>query len=226
MSVPHLPKVPPATRRRWPARVRLGAVRPRLVLRGVLVGGALLLLAVLLASCGNAELPAAMRTPAPTTAPAAPPSPTTAPSTTDSPAPTTPSEQKSSGDSGSTSGEESGDPARTGGPGDGRPGGNAAPAPAAQPARPIWPATDAASARNLQQQVDRGSDPWLLDPEEVAISFAGSELGYRKPKVVVLAPGRVDLQDGRSSAQALVTLQQTVRSGQGGIWLVTEVDQR
>lgn len=234
MSPPHLPKVPPAARRHGPAR--LGSVRPRLLLRGLLVGGALLLLAVLLASCGNAALPAAPPTPAPTTAPGTPQAPTTAPSPAGSPEPTAPSGQPGrdsaggsgggpDGRSGSTSGEEPGGPARTGAD-DGRPGGNAAPAPDAQPARPHWPATDAASAQDLQAQADGGGDPWLLDPEEVAISYAGSELGYRNPEVVVLAPGRVDLKDGRSPAQALVTLEQTVRSGPGGIWLVTDVDRR
>ncbi|MFP5020629.1 hypothetical protein [Pseudonocardia phyllosphaerae] len=91
-------------------------------------------------------------------------------------------------------------------------------------ATPIWPASSQAQAKALQQRVDNGGEPWLLDPREVAISYAGSELGYRNPKVTVRRPGVVDLHDGNgSSASVTVTLSQTVRKGAGGIWLVTGV---
>lgn len=218
MSAPHLPQVPPALRRVGPGRVRVGRVGPRLMLRGALVGLALVVLVVLLAGCGNPGPAAVLPAPAPpsTTAPA-PPAPATSAPTTE---PTT-----RTGPPAAT--EESDRPAPSGRAAPTAPPAPSAPAaPAAQPARPLWPATDAASARTLQQQVDRGGEPWLLDPEEVAVSYAGVELGYRDPTVVVLAPGRVDLQDGRSRAQALVTLQQTVREGPGGIWLVTRVERR
>ncbi|OLT01970.1 hypothetical protein BJF90_30225 [Pseudonocardia sp. CNS-004] len=37
-----------------------------------------------------------------------------------------------------------------------------------------WPAADAAAAAALQAEVDRGAQPWLLDPSEVAIAYAAA----------------------------------------------------
>jgi len=179
----------------------------------LVVTAGLVLLLVLVAGCGAAPLPpAAPSTIAPTT-PAPPPPPAT-------PAPTTPPTRA---------------PATTEGRHDAGRAPVPAPAPHAAPRpgpgsrggpAPIWPARDAASAARLQSDVDGGRQPWLLDPVEVAVSYAGSELGYRNPGVFPLAPGRVDVQDGRSPAKATISLAQTVRRGDGGVWLVTGVQRR
>lgn len=197
---------------RAPARTHLWPGLPRTVLRYCLVVAAgLVLLVVLVAGCGVAELPPAAPTTIAPTTPAPPPVPTTTPAPTTA-APTT------------TAAPESAD----------RTNGRAAPAPhpdAPRPggtggATPIWPASDAAAAAGLQRSVDGGRQPWLLDPVQVAVSYAGAELGYRDPGVFPISAGRVDLQDGRSAAKATVTLAQTVRRGEGGIWLVTGVARR
>lgn len=236
MSVPHLPSLPPRAHPPVPERVR--AAGPRTLLRAALVGLALLVLVVLLAGCGGAPLPAAERSSVPPASPVPPPGPvtpsttapsttagpTTAPSTTDplttapSTGPSTRAPARPSTGAGTTTPAPGTDRAPEG---SGR--ARAAPPPATRTASLMWPATDQASARDLQQQADRGGDPWLLDPEEVAISYVGVELGYRNPRVQVLAPDRIDIRDGRSAGRALLELRQPVRTGPGGIWVVTAV---
>ncbi len=58
------------------------------------------------------------------------------------------------------------------------------------------------------------------------MSYAGAVLGYRNPGVFPTGVGRIDVQDGRSPAKATITLGQTVRRGDGGIWLVTGIQKR
>jgi hypothetical protein len=170
----------------------------------------LVLLLVLVAGCGAAPLPpAAPSTIAPTTA-VAPPAPATTAAPTTTPSPT------AHGTTEKRAGEGTPVPK----------------APQAAPRQvhggpvPIWPAADAASATRLQNEVDGGRQPWLLDPVEVAVSYAGAVLGYRNPGVFPLGPGKVDVQDGNSPAKATITLAQTARRGDGGIWLVTGVQRR
>ncbi|ALE83075.1 hypothetical protein [Pseudonocardia sp. HH130629-09] len=212
MTVPNLPKV--TTPDVSVSRLRVGRYGPRTLLRVVLVGLALMLLVLLLAGCGNGELPAAWRTPSPaptTTSPTATPTPTpTTPSRTAEPSRTTaaPAPAPAPG----RGGADGGGSGRTGAPG------------AAAAASPMWPAGDAATARRMQQQSDAGGDPWLLDPEEVTLSFVGSELGYRNPTVTRLGNGVYAATDGRTPQRATIRLTQPVRSGTGGIWVVDHVD--
>ncbi|ANY08575.1 hypothetical protein [Pseudonocardia sp. HH130630-07] len=213
MSVPNLPKATPGSGSVDGPGLRPG---PRLLLRGTSVGLALLVLVLLLAACGGGPLPAAP-----------PPSPAPPPTTSSAaPSPTSASPEPEAAPSTTRTAPEAAPPA----PPAGRPPGNdggggaardGAPAPAAGP---LWPAGDAAAARRMQEQADRGGDPWLLDPEEVAISYVGSELGYRNPKLTWIDTGRFDIAEGRSPARATVVLEQTVRPGDGGVWLVTRVD--
>lgn len=198
---------------------------PRVALRAVLVVAALVLLVVVVAGCGNAELPrAAPVAPAPPPTTSASPTPTTAapPSTSPTTRPTTGSATPT------TEGRAAGPPAATGSPGpraDGGTGGGSGPGTAGR-GTPIWPVRDAASARSLQEQVDGGRQPWLLDPMEVATSYSGVALNYRNPTLFTISPGVIDVQDGATRNQATVTLAQTVRKGDGGIWVVTDVRPR
>ncbi|MBN9738594.1 MULTISPECIES: hypothetical protein [unclassified Pseudonocardia] len=226
MTAPDLPRVTPSATsarsvrgpsRAGLSRVRVGNLGPRLLLRTAFVGVALLVLVLLLSGCGNGELPAG------TTAPATP-SPTVGPTPSPSPSPTrtTPAPETTRPTTEAPPSDRSGGTGGTGGTGGEGGTGGSAPQPGAAPL--LWPAGDAATAKRMQQQADDGGDPWLLDPEEVAISYVGAELGYRDPSMTELAPGRFAVTDGRSAAKSTVSLEQTVRKGPGGIWLVTRVD--
>ncbi|MFR9801055.1 hypothetical protein ACL02T_01990 [Pseudonocardia sp. RS010] len=84
----------------------------------------------------------------------------------------------------------------------------------------LWPVTDLAAAQNLQDRVDGGAQPWLLDPEEVAISYATTTYGWTAPETSSTVPGSVDLSDP-SGGTAHLTLVQPVRAGSTGIWVVS-----
>ncbi|MCE3556011.1 hypothetical protein LWC33_31790 [Pseudonocardia sp. RS11V-5] len=84
----------------------------------------------------------------------------------------------------------------------------------------LWPVTDLPGAQNLQTQVDGGAQPWTLDPEEVAISYATTTYGWKDPDATTTAPGAVDVTDD-SGATAHITLVQPVRAGATGIWVVS-----
>jgi len=216
VTAPDLPQVTHAGAARGRAAGnRAGRLGPRVVLRGAFVGLAMLVLVVLLVGCGNAALPEAP----PTSGPPVSAPPSTGP-TTASPPPVPSGAPTPAGEPARPA------PAPTGGA-DGTPGAppppQAVPEPRAEQDVPLWPAGDTATAQRMQQQADRGGDPWLLDPREVTISYVGAELGYRDPTLTELAPGVHDVTDGRSPARATVTLEQTVRGGPGGIWLVTAV---
>jgi hypothetical protein len=84
-----------------------------------------------------------------------------------------------------------------------------------------WPVTTLAQAIELQQAVDAGRQPWLLDPSEVAIAYASAELGMTSPQAVRSSAGIVDVREGTGGRVVTVTLVQPVRKGPGGIWVVT-----
>lgn len=110
-------------------------------------------------------------------------------------------------------------------------GGTEAPEPAAPPpASPgpslPWPAADAAGVEQLQERVDAGSQPWLLDPAEVATSFGTAAYGWRDAHAV-LPEGATDPAElpvelhGPGGEVARLVLAQPGRTGEGGIWVVT-----
>jgi len=83
----------------------------------------------------------------------------------------------------------------------------------------LWPVTDTAAAQQLQAAVDGGSQPWLLDPEEVATSYATQAWGWTDPEPTSSAPGTITLRDPKGTAA--LTLVQPVRAGSTGIWVVS-----
>ncbi|WP_346281005.1 hypothetical protein [Pseudonocardia sp.] len=90
-----------------------------------------------------------------------------------------------------------------------------------KPAQLPWPAAGAADAAALQAAADSGTQPWLLDPAEVAMSYAAAAHGWTDAEASPEADGTsVDVRnsDGR---RLVLTLAQPGRTGTGGIWVVT-----
>ena len=84
----------------------------------------------------------------------------------------------------------------------------------------IWPVRTRAQAIDLQQSVDAGHQPWLLDPEQVAAAWARSELHVSQPNVSRISATRYAVRVAANS-QTILTLAQPVRAGRSGIWVVT-----
>jgi hypothetical protein len=84
----------------------------------------------------------------------------------------------------------------------------------------IWPVRTRAQAIDLQQSVDTGHQPWLLDPEQVAVAWARSELHVSQPNVQRISATRYAVRVV-ADTETILTLAQPVRAGRGGIWVVT-----
>jgi hypothetical protein len=85
----------------------------------------------------------------------------------------------------------------------------------------IWDVRTWKQAREVQQAVDDGHQPWRLDPAAVVAGYARGALGISKPAVrrggeTILA---VASPDGEIVGHVKVT--QPVRQGPRGIWVVT-----
>ena len=84
-----------------------------------------------------------------------------------------------------------------------------------------WPVSPGAETDAAQAAVDRGAQPWLLDPSEVALSYAQAAHGWTEAEAFPHdAPGTVDVRD-RGGERITLTLVQPGRTGPGGIWVVT-----
>jgi hypothetical protein len=81
-----------------------------------------------------------------------------------------------------------------------------------------WPASGAAKVAALQSAVDGGAQPWLLDPTEVALSYAAAR-GWTDAKAT--ADGASSVTVRSSAGTHSLTLTQPGRTGNGGIWVVT-----
>ncbi|MGH3614895.1 MAG: hypothetical protein ACRDRK_20340, partial [Pseudonocardia sp.] len=87
-----------------------------------------------------------------------------------------------------------------------------------------WPAAGADAVAALQARVDGGAQPWLLDPAEVAASFANAAYGWQEPEASVRPDGvTVDVREA-GGGQASLILSQPGRTGTGGVWVVTGVE--
>ncbi len=104
-------------------------------------------------------------------------------------------------------------------------------APAASPAAPAaspvagtvklpWPAASATEAAALQKSVDAGSEPWLLDPTEVAMSYASATRGWTQATAQA-RPGGNTIEVQQGGRTVVLSLTQPGRTGAGGIWVVT-----
>jgi hypothetical protein len=94
-----------------------------------------------------------------------------------------------------------------------------APAPD-EPIRLPWPVADPSAVAELQRSVDEGSEPWLLDPAEVAVSYVGAAHGWTQAVAQPRPDGTtVDVAEG--GHRLTLSLRQPGRAGAGGIWVVT-----
>lgn len=111
-----------------------------------------------------------------------------------------------------------------------------------------WPA-DAAGSALLQEQVDGGSQPWLLDPDAVATSFGAAAYGWTASRIedgvedgvedgagdgvesggdaggaggTPQRPGRPVVLRGPDGTVADLVLVQPGRTGPHGVWVVSE----
>jgi hypothetical protein len=84
-----------------------------------------------------------------------------------------------------------------------------------------WPVAGAADAAALQAEVDNGAQPWLLEPTEVAKSYAAATYGWTRAEAYPGPNGTsVDVRNSAGDKYTL-TLAQPGRTGDGGIWVVT-----
>jgi hypothetical protein len=89
----------------------------------------------------------------------------------------------------------------------------------------LWPYTTAEQAAETQTAVDEGHQPWRVRAESVAEAYANSVLGWRGAGIepVQGQPSTYRVTDPASGAQAVITLSQPARHGNGGIWAIVRV---
>lgn len=85
-----------------------------------------------------------------------------------------------------------------------------------------WPT---AAPQRLQAAVDDGSQPWLLDPSDLADSYVSATYGWTTADSTARPGGTpakttVDVRN-TDGARRTLTVAQPGRKGAGGIWLVT-----
>ena len=91
----------------------------------------------------------------------------------------------------------------------------------AEPVQLPWPARTASDAAALQAAADSGSQPWLLDPSEVAVSYAAAAHGWADAEGYPGPDGTsVDVRNSDGERLTL-SLVQPARVGDDGIWVVT-----
>jgi hypothetical protein len=86
----------------------------------------------------------------------------------------------------------------------------------------LWPVKTLAQARELQDSVDAGHQPWLLSPEQVAIAYATAELDLWAPFAEQVGPAAYQVRSHNGEWEATLYLAQPVRHT-NGVWVVTRV---
>jgi hypothetical protein len=86
----------------------------------------------------------------------------------------------------------------------------------------LWPVKTLAQARELQDSVDAGHQPWLLSAESVSIAYAQGELGLFAPYAERVGPAAYQVRSHHGEWEATLYLAQPVRHD-NGIWIVTRV---
>jgi hypothetical protein len=98
------------------------------------------------------------------------------------------------------------------------------PAPDPRPERIVglWPVTTLSQARDLQDSVDAGHQPWLLSAEQVSIAYARAELGLFGPFAAQAGPTAYQVRSHNGEWEATLYLAQPVRHD-NGVWVVARV---
>jgi hypothetical protein len=86
----------------------------------------------------------------------------------------------------------------------------------------LWPVTTLAQARELQDSVDAGHQPWQLSAESVALAYAQGELQLFAPYAEQVGPGAYQVRSHHGEWEAILYLAQPVRRD-NGVWVVTRV---
>jgi hypothetical protein len=86
----------------------------------------------------------------------------------------------------------------------------------------LWPVKTLAQARELQDSVDAGHQPWLLSAEAVSIAYAQGELHLFAPYAEQVGPGAYQVRPHHGEWEATLYLAQPVRHD-NGVWVVTRV---
>lgn len=81
-----------------------------------------------------------------------------------------------------------------------------------------WPT---AAAAELQQAVDGGAQPWLLDPTEVALAYAAAAHGWDSAQVLTSTDGSTADVTGPDGTRRTLVLTQPATGGPTGIWTIT-----
>jgi hypothetical protein len=85
-----------------------------------------------------------------------------------------------------------------------------------------WPVKTLAQARELQDSVDAGHQPWLLSAESVSIASAQGGLHLFAPYAQQVGPAAYQVRSHHSEWEATLYLAQPVRHD-NGVWVVTRV---
>jgi hypothetical protein len=86
----------------------------------------------------------------------------------------------------------------------------------------LWPVKTLAQARELQDSVDAGHQPWLLSAESVALAYAQGDLHLFAPYAEQVGPGAYQVRSHHGEWEATLYLAQPVRHD-NGVWVVTRV---
>jgi hypothetical protein len=86
----------------------------------------------------------------------------------------------------------------------------------------LWPVKTLAQARELQDSVDAGQQPWRLSAESVSLAYAQGELHLFAPYAQQVGPGAYQVRSHHGEWEATLYLAQPVRHD-NGVWVVTRV---
>jgi hypothetical protein len=86
----------------------------------------------------------------------------------------------------------------------------------------LWPVKTLAQARELQDSVDAGHQPWRLSASMVSTAYAETELRLFGPYVEQVGPSAYQVRSHHGEWEATLYLAQPVRHD-NGIWVVTRV---
>jgi hypothetical protein len=86
----------------------------------------------------------------------------------------------------------------------------------------LWPVKTLAQARELQNSVDAGHQPWTLSAESVSVAYAQAELDLFAPYAQRVGPAAYQVRSHHGEWEATLYLAQPVRHD-NGVWVVTRV---